>query len=260
MSFRVASYNVLADIYAKEEVYPYATFADRPARIIARILSLDADVVCLQEVSAKLIIKLQRAFKTTHFISFAAYRSGTMGLATIVRRSSGFIIEHERAMVVCPMYSDDPETFGIHLDNICLMTHIRREKSKGSPTFARVINTHAPCIPGTPRISEVFVEKLLRLCGAQNNLIVAGDFNMLPDSPGYQRMTLSLNPCTDPEQKTTQSICHRSTEERSFSGAIDFIFASKSLKIILEPTVEILGLLPNSKEPSDHVPITCTFC
>ena len=261
MNFRLASYNVLADTFAKPETYPYATFADRPARIITRILELKADIICLQEVSSKLFSKLHRELNPTHFICYASYRSGMMGLATLVRKTSGFTVERQRESVVCALRPEDQDTFGSHLDNICLAVTLRRpDKKSARKSFVRVFNTHAPCIPGTPRIAEVFVEKLLRLSGIKNNAIIAGDFNMLPDSLGFQKMVASLKPCTNVEQKTTESTSHRVTGECTFSGAIDFIFASESMKTITEPTVEITSLLPNDKEPSDHVPVTCTFC
>lgn len=259
MPFRLVSYNVLADTFAREEIYPYATFEGRHDKVIARVLSMDADIVCLQEVSAALSARLHRALKDKYTISYSAYRMGMMGLATLVRKSSGFTVERELAVVVCCMTADDQDTFGSHLDNICLLVNVRRAKS-ASPSFIRIANTHAPCIPGNPKISNAFVEKLLRVTGTRNNLIVAGDFNMLPDSPGYLRMTESLTPCTDPSRETTCSSCRKKDKDVCFSGAIDFIFASKQLEAAIEPTVEIAGLLPSSTEPSDHVPVSCTFC
>ncbi len=55
MSFTVATYNVLADAYIRRELYPNTSAAvlepiARRRALLARLVELDADVFCLQEV------------------------------------------------------------------------------------------------------------------------------------------------------------------------------------------------------------------
>lgn len=68
VDLRIASYNILADAYVKPEWFPH-TPADllrprsRHAPLVRRIVGLDADIICLQEVEPDSFAALQEGLE-----------------------------------------------------------------------------------------------------------------------------------------------------------------------------------------------------
>jgi endonuclease/exonuclease/phosphatase family metal-dependent hydrolase len=174
----------------------------------------------------------------------------------------------------------------------------RLHRRSDGRTFC-VANYHNPCeITMRPIITfhaALYVEKAQRFaCG--NPLIVCGDFNMQPDSGGYQLITTAhldrahpeypLLPSEDPwrptlfkmesayrvangvepeiTNKAVRLIVRWGAEPNAFAGTLDYIFISKGIHV--KDTVPLPShedrkpvSWPTAAIPSDHLMIGATF-
>jgi len=151
-----------------------------------------------------------------------------------------------------------------------------------------ISNYHMPCAFWAPMVMNIHAElavKHSQNLALQDPLILAGDFNFMPDSPTYQLITtgdLSKDDSTYPTPKygvewksTIQPMrsayaisenkepCFTNyaqvKEEEPFIGTLDYIFLSNHWKLNNVLTTvkrkEANGPFPNEIEPSDHIMI-----
>lgn len=68
MELKIVTYNVLADAYLLPERYPdsphaFMGFSRRTQALVAKVVSIDADLICLQEVEKALFDALRVALE-----------------------------------------------------------------------------------------------------------------------------------------------------------------------------------------------------
>lgn len=159
-------------------------------------------------------------------------------------------------------------------------------------------NYHMPCAFRTPAVMNIHadlvgcrIQKLAKEEDENIPFILAGDFNILPDSPHYQLlrtgeldekdetypdekhsvmwkpslkgMRSAYVDMTGEEPEYTNAAHNGALNNDSFIGTLDYIFLSDEWKVkeILEtPKRESLeGVYPDDEQPSDHLMIAATL-
>ena len=155
-------------------------------------------------------------------------------------------------------------------------------------------NYHMPCAFRTPAVMNIHADlvgcRIQKLAG-DDPYVLAGDFNILPDSPHYSLLKtgeLSTDDETYPDEKYNMNwkpelkgmrsayFEHNSKEPEftnnahngamnaeSFIGTLDYIFLSDEWKVEdVKDTPkqdELEGVYPDAEEPSDHVVIAASL-
>ncbi|NOK22942.1 endonuclease/exonuclease/phosphatase family protein [Corallococcus carmarthensis] len=252
MDLRIASYNILADAYIKPEWFPH-TPADllqprsRHALLAWRIVGLDADIVCLQEVEPDSFAALQEALAPRGYAGVMAQKQQGRpdGCAVFHRleRSPGHRIHYfsdrledgrvsgHLALVV------DFDVGGDRLRVAC--THLRWDRPD------RPVAQHQ----GMQQATELIDELIRR--DPEALWIVCGDFNARPGEPLVQAFEAAG--LRDAYAGRHQPTCNANGSPK----AIDFLFHSSALRAQPDPlpVVEAQTPLPSEQEPSDHLPI-----
>lgn len=133
---------------------------------------------------------------------------------------------------------------------------------------------HMPCAFTQPELMRLHTEALIAIINTKtknNPVILAGDFNSLPDSEVYNMLTSQFASAYDPEPDFTNRALYQydtMTAPVEFSGTIDYVF-SRGLKLVSNLPVEKLGpdgnfedvgtYLPTLGYPSDHLPVGATY-
>lgn len=251
--FTVASYNILADAYAKPDRYPRTPAAllvggARTPAIADTIALLDADVVCLQEVERATFEQLSAQLGALGYAGRLMLKTGGRpdGCATFTRNPVAVTGTHEHA------YSDGS-------GHIALVVIADIEG-----TTTAVANTHLKWSPADAdpdeqwairQISEIAAELdvVAASCDAR---IVCGDFNALAnsevaraiESAGYTAALGSLE---------SAHTCNAHGRARK----IDFIFHTDALRAFPRPPAALTDdtPMPSEAHPSDHLPIRSGF-
>ncbi|NOK38887.1 hypothetical protein HMI49_37445 [Corallococcus exercitus] len=253
MDLRIASYNILADAYVKPEWFPH-TPADllrprsRDALLARRILALDADIVCLQEVEPDSFAALQEALAPRGYAGVMAQKQQGRpdGCAVFHRldRSPG-----HRAYYFSDRLEDgrvsghlalvvDFDVGGARLRVAC--THLRWDRPD------RPVEQHQGMQQATELINELLRKDPEALW------IVCGDFNARPGEPLVQ--AFEATGLRDAYAGQHQPTCNANGEPK----AIDFLFHSSALRAWPDrlPALDARTPLPSEQEPSDHLPIS----
>ena len=150
-------------------------------------------------------------------------------------------------------------------------------------------NYHMPCAFYAPMVMNIHADLAAKRCqdfSGRYPHILAGDFNLMPDSPHYQLLTTGELLRTDPtyptekygmvwnpEARPMRSAYALSTfgepdwtnyakirDDDPFIGCLDYIFLSEEWKVGAVREIpnrdEAPGPLPTEDEPSDHVMIS----
>ena len=92
-----------------------------------------------------------------------------------------------------------------------------------------------------------------------NEWIFVGDFNMTPDSIAYQYLS-GMAKCIWKDYLGNYPITnHAYIRGIEFSGCLDYMFYSEKLKCSNAIISEVKNIIPDKKEPSDHIPIFASF-
>ncbi len=250
---RVASYNLLADTYIRPEWYPdipldFLEWSCRKTRLLQHLLSLNADILCLQEVESHAFDELYSDLKHQGYYGiFGRKGFGRQdGCATFFRKRIDFlggstVIFNDRgksgkpsghvALIVKLMW--DHHVLGV------VNTHIRWNppdkpigEHRGYQQVKELVDRH---------LSDKEVE----------DWILCGDFNADFDTPVIQLIR-------DAGFKDAYEELPLSTMNKDGLARIDYIFYSAGLKA--EPElIELLtleSLLPSKVQPSDHLAIS----
>lgn len=252
VDLRMASYNVLADAYIKPEWFP-RTPADllQPQRrreaLARRILGLDADIVCLQEVEPDSFAALQRELEPHRYTGVLALKQqGRPDGCAVFHRLEGYLghrahyfqdrledgrISGHLALVV------DFEVGGEPLSVAC--THLRWDRPD------RPVEQHQ----GMQQATELLQEQVLRK--PEHLWVVCGDFNAQPGDPLVRAFTAAG--LVDAYGGRHQPTCNANDRAK----AIDYLFHSRALRAQPDrlPELEDKTPLPSDTEPSDHLPI-----
>lgn len=253
---RIVSYNILAPSYARRDRYPYTDanllpWEARRDRLIERILELDADIVCLQEVEEYVFRLLQSRMEPFGFHGVYAQKAMHRpdGCATFYSGERLDLVENKRHLYADG--DDAPDSGHIALstrfaadgrDLTVVNTHIRWDNpdARGADHigFRQVTNLLQKVVPSPP--SPVFV---------------CGDFNAEPQTHVIREMIRAgfADAYAERPQPTANS------ERRA--KRIDYLFfrGPLSAEPAALPEINDETPLPSDTEPSDHLPISAEF-
>ena len=252
-SFRLTSYNVLADAYASKRLYPDAdpqilSWERRGPALVSRVVGLSPDVVCLQEVQASHWPALRIAFGAAgwegHFAQKGQARAD--GCAMLWRAGALKLDGFET------LYYEDGGLAGKVSGHVALIGSFESPIGR-----IRIATTHlrwqAPSKNPEGHIGYREAEELLEyLTGAPGSVVVCGDFNVLSNDPVCE--LLRRRGFVDAYEPAPQFTCN----SNGLAKRIDFVFATEDLPVSPEPIPELYdaSCLPNAHEPSDHLPLT----
>lgn len=167
-------------------------------------------------------------------------------------------------------------------------------KPRDKNTVFWVGNYHMPCAFRTPAVMNIhadLVSDRIQTLAGSDEYILAGDFNILPDSPHYKLLRtgkLDENDETYPPPKYgvtwessfqgmksayyefdgkepvfTNNAHNGALNAESFIGTLDYIFLSENVKVLgVKDTPSMdnwKGVYPDENEPSDHVLIAASL-
>uniref|UniRef100_A0A7G3AIK4 2',5'-phosphodiesterase 12 n=1 Tax=Lutzomyia longipalpis TaxID=7200 RepID=A0A7G3AIK4_LUTLO len=229
--FRVASYNLLADLYAdsdfsRQELFPYcppyALNIDYRKQLFTKeLLGYNADIICLQEVDSKIYdLDLERTFRVRHFEGDFKKKGETAeGLAIfyntirfkLVRR---FGINYGEEIPKREIFADfheklrnNEELLTRIVDRSTALQVVVLQSLDNPEEVVIVANTHLYFHPDADHIrllqfglAMTFLEKHVMpevekdFPNARKSLIFCGDFNSSPDCGIYKLMTENYVP------------------------------------------------------------------
>lgn len=256
LSFRLTSYNVLAEAYATKKLYPSVDpqllrWSRRAPAIVARMVALAPDVACLQEVETAAWSGLEAAFAAHGWrCVFAVKGAGRPdGCALLYREGVLRLAASET------LHYADGEGGAAASGHLALIASF--ETGAG---LVRIANTHlrwqAATARGDAHIGHRQARELLDRCIAMTPAafatVVCGDFNAPPESD--IAALFRARGYGDAYQSAAQPTCNPHRRP----ARIDFIFSTSGLRATPEPIPALDGdtLLPSAAEPSDHLPIT----
>lgn len=247
-SFRVATYNILAEVYAKPAYYPNHQkeeflWESRFEKLLARIDGLQADLLNLQEVEPHIFDKIHAHLAPQGYVGIYAKKGHLRpeGCACFFKKELGTFLSAQTLF-----YQDklpgDKDPFSGHIALIAkfeiegrtvafLNTHIRRDDHG----FNEVVQL----------VSEYVTDSSV------DEWFVMGDFNHPPSSQIYELMQALFEDPFEPVAFPTVS----------FDGIarIDYIFHQGEWPVVAnsqQTVITVPNSLPNQEEPSDHLPIT----
>lgn len=214
MAVKVLNWNILADIYATEQMYDYCApwaldWSYRKTLIIKQIAALDGDIVCLQEVQNDTFESdLRPAMDNLGFDFVYAPKTRTMftnkytseGAAIFYRASrfrklDHFVLDFD-AKAAESGHFNKSQLNRLSRGNVALFTLLEDTRHGGRPLI--VANTHitADVDAGDVKIwqSQTLLESLHEwVMRAAPNMhaatvptLLCGDFNSTPDSSVYE--------------------------------------------------------------------------
>lgn len=252
VDLRIASYNILADAYAKLVWFPHApTGILRPPRrqeaLAHRIAGLDADIVCLQEVEPDSFDALRRALEPRGYAGVLALKQQGRPDGCAVFHRLGHCLGH-RAHYFRDRLEDgrisghlalvvDFDVGGDRLRVAC--THLRWDRPD------RPVEQHQ----GMQEATELLEELVRR--DSEALWVVCGDFNARPGEPLVRAFAEAG--LLDAYEGRHQPTCNVNSSPK----AIDFIFHSRALRAepVRLPELDARTPMPSETEPSDHLPI-----
>jgi mRNA deadenylase 3'-5' endonuclease subunit Ccr4 len=254
MSFKIVTWNVLANAYIRPELYPsvgsdFLDTARRVPALVAHADALDADLLCLQEVERPVFTALNRQLAPLGYAGrYEKKGKGRPdGCATFFRQAAFTLRGTQRLE-----YSDrgpGQEDSG-HVALLLALEHQGR--------LLGVANTHVRWDkPGTPREGQVGfrqVMEMLEACGRFSphcsGWVVCGDFNRTPADEAVAAMRQAG--FTFAHEGRPQV---KSAVANGRARLIDYIFHSQALRSrpFDPPALDDATLLPSAGQPSDHV-------
>ncbi|XP_012150679.1 2',5'-phosphodiesterase 12 isoform X3 [Megachile rotundata] len=258
-SFRITSYNILANVYSetslsKDTLYPYCpqyalSMDYRKLLILKELIGYNADIICLQEVDS-------RVYKNDLLLSLCTLNYGSIfNLKNDMQEGVVTFYNEERFDKLDSDYSIISQ--GINLDGFnTIWSQIQNEDLKQTFLNRNTIIQNAEC---------------------NVSIIYCGDFNSVPESAVYQLIIKKhiLNyhddSQSDPDPRirsvkhdvNLHSACGTpkyTNYTTTFSGCLDYIFYQTDHleieQVIPMPSEEELNshmALPSVVFPSDHI-------
>jgi mRNA deadenylase 3'-5' endonuclease subunit Ccr4 len=261
MSFRAATYNVLANAYIKPDRYPsvQADFLDpawRLPALVRHLEGLDADLLCLQEVERETFAALGRRLKALGYAGhFEKKGQGKPdGCATFFRQGT-FVLRRAQRLD----YHDGERGAGGDSGHIALLLGV---EYRGS--LLGVANTHLRWDrPGTPRARQIgyaqiteLLEECQRFVPPCRGWLVCGDFNRTPDGEVVTAVRKAGY-----EYAHADSRGVRSCVANGRARLLDYLFHSRGLRAqpVAPPALEDETALPAEGQPSDHLALLAEF-
>jgi mRNA deadenylase 3'-5' endonuclease subunit Ccr4 len=257
--FRVATYNVLAAAYASRHLYSRtaAHLLDAEYRrhlLPSYLLHLDADILCLQEVEAETFAILERELPMMGYVgAFARKEKGKPdGCATFAHKDRATWIRDSH------LAYDDGTANGAASGHIAQIVTVRVDER-----LLAVANTHLKWDPPErARESQIGLRQISELIAARSRLaadvegwIVAGDFNVTPDSAVVTTLQSAGFEFSHVDGPAPTCVANGAAR------VVDYIFADSALSATALPIRPINNdsVLPAAGEASDHVPVSADF-
>ena len=260
LPFSLATYNILAQAYITPERYPrtpatvLASTWRRPA-LVHHVVTLAADVVCLQEVEDETFTAVQQVLEPRGYIGhFARKESGKPdGCATFIRRSALTLrrVHHLR-------YTDGSGTEP-HSGHIALIVLL---EYRGRPLG--LVNTHLQWDPpdkprdqqrGYRQISQLLQERgrIDPMCEAW---IICGDLNVTSES----HVVAGLRAAGFDYAHRTSGVMY-TCNANARARMIDYVFHTETLRAqpVAVPVIDDQAPLPSFEQPSDHLALMAHF-
>jgi mRNA deadenylase 3'-5' endonuclease subunit Ccr4 len=261
MSFRVATYNVLATAYLAKGDYSRVPKelldpVRRVPALVRHVTGLKADLICLQEVEVDVFEALEGALEPQGYTGHLELkgRAKPDGCATFY---SSRVFTLSKAMRL--EYQDREKGPAEHSGFVALLLALKCKKM-----ILGVANTHLRWDrPGTPlgrQIGRRQVLELLERCQdfdpPCDGWLLCGDLNSRPDSPVVATI-----------QKAGFEYAHigrpqvRSAVINGRASLLDYLFHTSGLlaRPVDPPKVVAAKGLPSREHPSDHLPFLAEF-
>lgn len=254
--FRIASYNILADAYIKPDRYPLTDPElllpqRRRAALAEKIASLDADIICLQEVEQDVFAYLENHLASQAYNGIYAQKGNAKrdGCATFFRPAMLPLVESNSLY-----YADGILPSG----HLALITSFALEVGT-----IQIANTHLKwdhySKPKHSHIGYQQAEELLTVLTTTAETpyasFICGDLNVTPDSAVAG--LIGAHGFADAYRGHEQPTCNAHQQTKR----LDYIFHSTNLRAMPEeiPGIEDNTPLPSETEPSDHLAIVARF-
>jgi mRNA deadenylase 3'-5' endonuclease subunit Ccr4 len=253
MPISLVSYNVLADSYIRPEWYPHTprewlTPEVRHPALVEEIVSLDADIVALQEVERTVFTLLEERLTTLAYVGRyePKGRDKPDGCALFVREAAGRVLTWQRVDFADAVGDKPVSGHVVQIATIDCGGHA-----------LGVANTHLKWAPrDTPRdmhLGARQLDELVAVCATHScdGWIVCGDLNCTPDSDVLA--CLPQAGFCDAHAGIDTPTCNANREPRK----LDHIFIAGALRASPSPidAIDIDTPLPSASYPSDHLPV-----
>lgn len=258
-SFRIASYNILANSYIQPAWYPgvdpgVLRWSWRGPALAEKILTLDADVICLQEVEQESFDELcARLGAKSYSGVFAKKGQGKPDGCAVFHRPCALKFNGSEAFYYHDGLAGAPDTG--HLAQIATF-----ESETG---VIKVAGTHLKWGQedkpleehlGHRQIKEM-IDQRVKTDHTSFAWVLCGDFNAQPNHPIIRRC--AETGFEDAYRGHEQDTCNSNQRAKR----IDFIlhtagFTSTPIKLC---EIDALTQLPSIEEPSDHLAIAATL-
>ncbi|MEN0063602.1 MAG: endonuclease/exonuclease/phosphatase family protein [Myxococcota bacterium] len=246
MSFRIATYNVLADAYIRPERYRGSSSASldpvhrRPLQL-RRVANLASDVICLQEVEAEVYEALDAALPE-YVGTYAPRRDRPDGVATFVR-SSGPGVQATTELHYATPQADR--------DHLALLTVLQVADRR-----LVLANTHLRWQPAeTPIDMHEGVLQLRQLLDALEPYglpyVLAGDLNAISQGPVIRLAQQNGLRVTGQSLRPWDTALIEGRRRK-----LDYVLVTTHFNAQPQPVPALSKHrpIPSSEEPSDHIP------
>jgi mRNA deadenylase 3'-5' endonuclease subunit Ccr4 len=258
-SFRLASYNILANSYIKPQWYPdvdpgMLDWGWRGPALTEKIERLDADIVCLQEVEQVVFDALfDRLSAKSYAGVFARKRQGKPDGCAVFFRPCGLQFVESESFYFHDGLAGAPDS-----GHLALIATFESEAG-----VIKVAGTHLKWGQEDKPLEEHLGHRQAKEMIAQRiktdhtsyAWVICGDFNAQPNHPILRHFADAgfVDAYRGHEQDTCNSN-HRAKR-------IDFILHTSGLNASPVKLIEIDDLtpLPSIMEPSDHLALTATL-
>jgi mRNA deadenylase 3'-5' endonuclease subunit Ccr4 len=262
MSFKIATYNILATSYLRPEWYrgvkpELLQPSWRVPTLVQHVEMLDADIVCLQEVEPDVFGVFDQRLGSLGYGSCYEQKGQAKpeGCATFFRKN--LFTPHQARRLDYHDRERGPDT---HSGFVALMLALEHAGS-----LLGVANTHIrwdkPALPTENQIGYRQVRELLDECQRFlprcRDWVLCGDFNRTPDSALVKGLL----------KEAGFTFAHhdrlhlRSAVANGRAQLIDYLFHTRGLQSqpFDPPLLTDATKLPAVDQPSDHVPLLAEF-
>jgi len=258
-SFKVCSYNVLATSYVRAEFYPHiprALFDEnhRIPRLVTRLVDLEADVYCLQEVEDSTFEAIESGLESLGYSAHFAKKEGSKpdGCAMAFRRRRFRMIQSIRL----PFDEELGSAPSGHIAQLLIFETGRHRLGVANTHLKWDSEEKPPAQHYGYRQAFELISVIRSECYRDLPWIICGDFNAQPSSAVVQAFLDAGF-----EFSHTGQYYGGTCNSNAKAKMIDYIFYRSPLRAKPSPLppIDDATPLPGSSEPSDHIPVTADF-
>lgn len=222
-------------------------------------------IICLQEVSEEWLILFAQLFSSLNYrylnIQHGRIFNGNMGVLIAYPNKFGIFKSEFFHVGQHVKIKDKNSSYAAGKTNMAILLILEDKKINfkfGIATY------HMPCEPTIQEIGLLHTRLLhKRITTFMKSIpwVFTTDFNMVPNTLGYKFMIKHNIGCIWKDKLGYYPITNHSyINNFEFSGCIDYIFYNREYlecnKIILD---KVENIIPDEKQPSDHIPIIAIF-